>query len=986
MSKNVKSKAPLPAALALDPLAAGYTIPGVGNQTVNGDGGSNSIAAGSGEDTITGGLGADTINAGTGDDEISNLGVADLAGDRIDGALGFDELRVDFSASGKGVSFAAFDPIVSKSVFGATIVNVESFELVGSNYADTFTGGRWDDWFEGGAGNDVLSGGIGEDWLEGDAGNDRIYGGNGGDSVLGGIGDDYLSGGYGIDWLSADDGNDTLLGGAGGDYLYGSYGNDNIKGESGTDTISGGSGRDIIDGGSEDDYLAGDGDDDTVLGGAGNDTIRHNMESWAGDGKDVLDGGVGYDEVELIGLSGTFTAKASSIKQTLSNGTTVVNFEAYDIYGSDATDRFTGWTGADTLSGKSGNDTLVGLGGNDHLDGGLGSDVLDGGDGNDLLIVGSGGKDTIRAGSGTDSVWIDRSDINSAMTFTVSGTTAKLSDGTVVTDGESFTIDTGNGSDVISAGTAAYINVDAGAGNNRLTGGKGGDSFYSTSGSDTVLGGDGDDRIADYGGGTNRLDGGNGNDTISAATETGTALTTMLGGAGDDSLSVNYAGGSTAGRYAVDGGSGTDTVWISRNDSTKNLSFVLSANATVVNGDITVRNVEVVNFTSGAGHDSLTAGNLDDDLNGMGGNDTLKGLAGNDELTGWTGADRLYGGDGNDVLWACGGIKDTSADWLYGEKGNDVLNINAGDYASGGDGFDSLVIEFGDETFDVSFAFGNGLVKVNANTSFTGMEALEYVGGSGRDTVTGSAQIDYLDGGLGNDTLRGGAGNDYLVDGKGNDKLYGDAGNDTFDRYNDETGTDYFDGGSGVDTLEFDIVSDRSVIVDLENSARNGGVATGLTLVSIENVVGHNNDDTILGNSAGNSLSGGLGDDRLDGRAGNDKLEGGAHGDLLTGGTGADQFIYASGDSIGSGDQITDFKRGEDKLVIDKSAFHFSNLVLYSGTDQKATGTAAQFFFETDNGRLWYDADGTGNEADAVLMATLNKVTSLAATDFLLVA
>ncbi|WOS63445.1 calcium-binding protein [Sinorhizobium fredii] len=940
MSKKVKSIAPLQATLALDPLAAGYTIPGVGDQTVNGDGGSNSISTGSGYDTINGGLGADTIKAGTGVDEILNQSAADLSGDKIDGGLGFDVLGIDFSDSSKGVSFAAFDPIVSKSVLGATIVHVERFELEGSNFADTFTGGRWNDWFEGGDGDDVLNGGIGKDWLEGDGGN--LW-------RLGGAGDDYLSGGYGIDWLSADDGNDTLLGGAGGDYLYGHHGNDNIKGESGTDTISGGAGRDVIDGGSEDDYLAGDGDNDTVLGGAGNDTIRHNMESWTNDGKDVLDGGVGHDEVVLVGLSGTFTAKSSSTKQTLSNGTTIVNFEAYTISGSETADRFTGWTGADTLSGNSGNDTLIGLGGNDHLDGGLGSDVLDGGEGNDLLIVGRGGKDVIKGGTGYDTIWIDRSDSTTGLTFSVSGATAKLSDGTVVTDGESFSIETGSGNDVLSAGTASHVDFDAGSGNNTLTGGKGNDQFYSTSGNDTVKGGDGDDRIGDNGGGTNKLDGGNGSDHITADTETGTALTTILGGAGNDIVTVNNAGGSTAGRFSVDGGTGTDTLWISRYDSTKNLSFALSANATMVNGDITAKNFERVHITSGQGNDALTGGGLNDYLNGS------------------------------------GGIKDTSADHLYGEKGDDLLFMNAGDYASGGDGADRVVIDFAEETFDVSFVFGNGLVRVNANTSFTGMEAVDYIGGAGKDTVTGSAQIDYLDGGAGNDTFKAGGGNDILVDGRGNDKLYGDAGNDEFTRFSDETGTDYFSGGSGVDTLKFNIVSDQSVIVDLENNAKNGGVASGLSLSSIENVVGWTSDDTIFGNGVANTLEGGIGDDRLDGRAGNDILEGGGHGDLLTGGSGADKFIYASEEAIGSGDQITDFKRGEDKLVVDKSVFGFSKLVLYSGNDLKATGTAAQFFFEKDNGRLWYDADGTGNEADAVLVATLDKVTSLATTDFLLI-
>ena len=152
----------------------------------------------------------------------------------------------------------------------------------------------------------------------------------------------------------------------------------------------------------------------------------------------------------------------------------------------------------------------------------------------------------------------------------------------------------------------------------------------------------------------------------------------------------------------------------------------------------------------------------------------------------------------------------------------------------------------------------------------------------------------------------------------------------------------------------------------------------------IENVSGRDNDDTILGSSAANVLKGGLGDDKLDGRSGNDKLEGGGEGDLLTGGTGADQFIYATAEAIGSGDQITDFKRGEDKLVVSKAVFGFSKLALYSGNDLKATGSAPQFFFEKDNGRLWYDADGTGNEADGVLVATLSKVTSLSTSDFIL--
>ncbi|MEY9720312.1 Ca2+-binding RTX toxin-like protein [Sinorhizobium fredii] len=276
-------------------------------------------------------------------------------------------------------------------------------------------------------------------------------------------------------------------------------------------------------------------------------------------------------------------------------------------------------------------------------------------------------------------------------------------------------------------------------------------------------------------------------------------------------------------------------------------------------------------------------------------------------------------------------------------------------------------------------------------------------GDDGSNSISTGSGLDTINGGLGADTIKAGTGDDEILNlsaaGLLGDKIDGGLGFDVL-------GIDFSDASKGVSFAAFDPIVSKAVlgatIVNVESFELEGsnfadsftggrwndwfeGGASGLSLSSIENVVGRTSDDTIFGNGVANTLEGGIGDDRLDGRAGNDILEGGGHGDLLTGGSGADKFIYASEEAIGSGDQITDFKRGEDKLVVDKSVFGFSKLVLYSGNDLKATGTAAQFFFEKDNGRLWYDADGTGNEADAVLVATLDKVTSLATTDFLLI-
>jgi Ca2+-binding RTX toxin-like protein len=267
------------------------------------------------------------------------------------------------------------------------------------------------------------------------------------------------------------------------------------------------------------------------------------------------------------------------------------------------------------------------------------------------------------------------------------------------------------------------------------------------------------------------------------------------------------------------------------------------------------------------------------------------------------------------------------------------------------------------------------------------MESLELNGTWGADTVTAGALADQLDGRAGNDQLRGGGGNDLLLDGDGNDVLLGDAGDDDFVRTDaDADGGDRFDGGAGVDTLFFDIVSGLSVKVDLADSTLNGGLARGLTLSGIERVVGSDLDDDIRGSTGADTFWGGKGDDRLEGRAGDDNLVGGGGGDVLIGGAGRDHFIFGA-DATGSGDLITDFTRGQDKLGIDRAAFGMDAddvLSLVVGTAPAASGSGPQFLFETGSGRLWFDADGAGTGHEAVLMATLTGVTTLSGSDFAL--
>ncbi|MBU8539879.1 calcium-binding protein [Falsiroseomonas tokyonensis] len=935
-----------------------------------------------GTDYLFGETGADLIIGYGGDDHIFYDSQAEMQGDTVAGGAGFDTLSVTFAAAKAGITFQVVDSANLVTMLGAQVIGVEHYALTGSAFADRFTGGTWNDRFVTGAGNDTALGGLGNDTLFGEDGNDRLEGGNGEDALLGDAGNDQLGGGNGRDQLFGGSGNDRLYGQAGEDQMFGEAGHDLMDGGTGHDTLRGGEGNDTLLGEAGDDSLSGGTGADTMNGGSGNDVI----ERWSIEGADSIDGGTGLDRLVMHGLSGNFVAKAANVVNVLADGTRILNIEAYTVDGTEQANLFAGEAGDDVLNGFGGADTLRGGAGHDLLMGGEGQDQLEGGDGDDIMIVGDGGIDTLRGGAGMDTARIDRFSYSDAIDYRFTGAaTATLSDGTTLVDIEIVEINTAYGDDVLTAGTAKRVVFNAAGGNNVLTGNTGDDVMTAGYGNDTIRAGSGMDRIID-GGGNNVIDAGAGDDEVSVDGAAG--LSRIQLGTGNDVVFLNNGGGSAGGQYTVDGGDGIDNAWINRSASSRDLSFTLSADAMLVNGDVSLKNIERVHIRAGSGRDSLVGGALGDWFNGMSGNDTLRGLGGNDELTGWYGADRLEGGDGADILWATGGIKDGEADTLLGGAGADELHMNRGDYADGGTEEDRLFLDLTEEFVNVAFTFSTGLVQVDATTRFTGMERLFFDGGRGHDSITGGALADVLEGNAGNDRLRGGGGNDELTDGDGNDSLYGDAGDDVFVRTDfDANGTDYFDGSSGVDTLRFNIVSGQPVWLDMVAQQYNGGLAQGLTLRLIENVVGSDAGDDIRGSAAANAFWGGKGSDYLEGREGNDTLVGGEGSDILAGGAGGDVFRFGLG-ATGSGDFILDFVRGEDRIAIEREAFGLGSATtpsLVVGASPVANAAGPQFLFETGTGRLWFDADGTGDQADPSWVATLSGVTTLSTADLILV-
>lgn len=153
---------------------------------------------------------------------------------------------------------------------------------------------------------------------------------------------------------------------------------------------------------------------------------------------------------------------------------------------------------------------------------------------------------------------------------------------------------------------------------------------------------------------------------------------------------------------------------------------------------------------------------------------------------------------------------------------------------------------------------------------------------------------------------------------------------------------------------------------------------------------GNNGHDSITGGAGDDSLSGGGGDDRLFGGRGEDVLSGDLGADTLTGGAGKDTFVFATKLGKGNVDRITDFSVKDDTIELSKSIFKAIGKKGVLAKDAFALGAKAQdaedrILYNAKNGKVFYDADGSGDKA-AVHFATLKKgLSSLSNLDFFIV-
>lgn len=198
-------------------------------------------------------------------------------------------------------------------------------------------------------------------------------------------------------------------------------------------------------------------------------------------------------------------------------------------------------------------------------------------------------------------------------------------------------------------------------------------------------------------------------------------------------------------------------------------------------------------------------------------------------------------------------------------------------------------------------------------------------------------------------------------------------------------------GGDAVDT-----------IVGFENVTGGAGndTLTGVTAGSI--LIGGAGNDNITGLGGTDSIDGGDGDDTLIGGAGADTLDGDAGSDSLTGNGGADIFVFD--DNLGGAgeiDTINDFATTSDTIEVSVTVFTAlqgttgNNLSQDAGNEflaiagGAATSVNQRFIYDTTNGDLFYDDDGSNGNA-ASLVADLDPLdtglVTLAAADIFIIA
>jgi Ca2+-binding RTX toxin-like protein len=483
--------------------------------------------------------------------------------------------------------------------------------------------------------------------------------------------------------------------------------------------------------------------------------------------------------------------------------------------------------------------------------------------------------------------------------------------------------------------------VDAGAGNDKITGNTGDDILLGGDGNDTMQGGLGDDTyiltmgstgsdiISDSGGSFDNL-------TYTASYEQRSNWANFeMYSVGHDlyvqRMNISYTSSSLMAKISNNFGDGKVEyfTYAEKNNDRYDFTGNLIMASTSADLNTTTGTPESNMLVGTQVVDTLVGGDGNDWLFGAAGNDSLSGGEGHDYLVGGIGIDKLSGGLGNDAYLLnikSAALLNPSSVTIVNDKyisdnaaSLETITDNKGEYnklyfnadstnhfidmmrTASVNGVSKLVVVQSDLTSgsksvtvvtdassiqtveylnEDNWAKSELYTNVSLSTSLTGDDGDNLVVGFiSADKVVGGDGNDWLYGADGADTLEGGSGNDTLVGGTGIDTLTGGIGDDIYLLTSQDNSTTV---ASSTDIINEDENGGQDLVW---STFQNTTLGANLEVLMMAGTgitgIGNNLDNSIVGNSQNNIIIGGIGDDTMQGRSGNDIYTVDSEGDTV---------------------------------------------------------------------------------------------------------
>ena len=143
--------------------------------------------------------------------------------------------------------------------------------------------------------------------------------------------------------------------------------------------------------------------------------------------------------------------------------------------------------------------------------------------------------------------------------------------------------------------------------------------------------------------------------------------------------------------------------------------------------------------------------------------------------------------------------------------------------------------------------------------------------------------------------------------------------------------------------------------------------------------------------TAGINLTGDEVAQKIFGNAGTNLIDGKGGSDTLYGGGGKDYFTFSSTLGAANVDTISDFNASADTIRLEKAIFTaltatgaLAASAFWASTAGVAHDSNDRIIYDTDTGRLFYDANGTGS-GGGIHFATLTGHPTITAADFVVI-